>query len=132
LAEGGDEAKRASGRRKLAPVRPIVAAGLGGIQSSITPMKTFFFAMLLALCGCSRLVIHQTENDLAGNTQRRTDLSATSFFDAKSELAKARTTMTDKTQGIGVSGLNQESSSTGAVQVIKIVVEGAKIAAPIP
>lgn len=58
-------------------------------------------------------------------TVRHTELRASTIWDAKSELAKARTTMTDKTQGVSVSGLAQESSSTGVVQVIKIIIETA-------
>lgn len=92
--------------------------------------QTFWFAMLLAVAtGCSRLTIHQTETDETGYL-KETVFKAGTFFDGKSELTKARTTMTDKSQGIGVSGLSQESSSTGAVQIIKIIVEGAKPVVP--
>jgi len=77
---------------------------------------------------CSHL--HISQDEVVGPdgkvTGRHTDFSARTFFDSKSELSKSSSTMTDKTQGIRVSGLTQEASSTGTVQVLKIIVEGAR------
>jgi hypothetical protein len=86
--------------------------------------------MLSALCvcvvftGCSRLSVTQTETDADG-TERRTQFKASTFFDSKSELAKARTTMTEKSQGVSISGLAQESSGSNAVSLAEKIVEGA-------
>ena len=91
-------------------------------------MNKILILVTLAVCvlsGCSRLSIEQVESAPLNDVKKTTSLRAWTFFDAKSELAKARTTMTEKTQGVSVSGLTQESSGSNAVQVLRIVVEAA-------
>jgi hypothetical protein len=60
----------------------------------------------------------QTETSPDG-TQRITRVCVTTFFDGKSDLAKLRASTTDKTQGLTVSGLDQSSSSTNAVEILR-------------
>ncbi len=79
----------------------------------------FIFVALL-LCGCARFRSTQTETSPDG-TQRITRVCVTTFFDGRSDLAKLRTTMTDKSQGIGLIGLDQSSSSTNAVEILRHV-----------
>jgi hypothetical protein len=82
------------------------------------------FVSLFVICGCASVRIEQSETDEAGY-QRTTKFRARTFFDSRNELAKARTTMTDKTQGVALSGLEQESSGSNAVSLAEKVVEGA-------
>ena len=78
--------------------------------------------LVLAFTGCARVTIKQTEDT---NGQRATTFRATTFFDSHNELAKARTTMTDKSQGVSVSGLDQESSGTNATALVNAAVSAA-------
>ncbi len=104
-------------------------------------MKTSrLFAILslltLLLPGCASVTTDQTETNDAGYT-RHTKFKARTFFDSKNELAKTRTTMTDKTQGVAISGLEQESSGSNVVALTERVVSAAvsaaiKSAAPVP
>lgn len=85
------------------------------------------FSLLMG-CGCSSLRISQSETDTNG-VERVTSFRATTFFDSKSSLAKARTTMTDKSQGVAIADLSQESSGSNAVALTETVVRAAVTAA---
>lgn len=95
----------------------------------------FFTAILfiLSLPACARFTTRQTDistvstNGIPTRTIT-TEATARTFFDAKSQLTNFKATQTDKTQGASVGSLNQESSGSNAVQVLKIIVEGAKTA----
>ncbi len=82
--------------------------------------QLFCILFAVILCGCARFRSTQTEISPDG-TQRITRVYVTTFFDGRSDLAKLRTTMTDKSQGIGVIGLDQSSSSTNAVEILRHV-----------
>jgi hypothetical protein len=57
--------------------------------------------------------------------------SSRSFFDSKASLRGFQVTQTDKSQSTSLRGLDQQTSSTGAVQTLRIVIEGAaKVAGP--
>jgi hypothetical protein len=86
---------------------------------SLALILSFVFVM-----GCARVSINQSETDLEGYS-RTTKFKATTFFDSKNELAKARTTMTDKTQGVAISGLEQESSASNVVGLAEGLMRGA-------
>lgn len=93
-------------------------------------------ALAVVLTGCTTVQTTQTETDLEGYT-RTTTFKARSFFDSKNELARAHTTMTDKTQGVTVAGLTTEASGSNAVSLTEMVVGAAvsaaiKAAAPVP
>ena len=81
-------------------------------------------ALGLTLAGCASAVTTQ-ERTKPDGTKEATRVSVRTFFDGKSDLAKARLTTTDKTQGVTLAGIETESSGTNAVNVLRIVVEGA-------
>src|SRR6185436_3527285 len=89
-------------------------------------MEAIFIAAFLCLlvlflcCGCARFRSTQTETSPDG-TQRITRVCVTTFFDGKSDLAKLRATTTDKTQGLTVSGLDQSTTSTNAVEMLRLI-----------
>lgn len=91
-------------------------------------------ALTFSLVGCASTTTRQREvtsmaPDGTTTETRDTTLKSRTFFDSKSELAKARLSTTDKTQGVTISGLSNESSGSNAVQMLKIVVEAAAPAA---
>jgi hypothetical protein len=80
------------------------------------------------LSGCASVKTHQTETvyDLDGTvTERTTDFKARTLMDSKNQLSKVRTTMTDKSQGMGIAGLDQESDGSNVVALAKSIAEGA-------
>ncbi len=87
-----------------------------------------YLILCLLFTGCTHFVIDQTERDSAG-ILRHTRTTGTTFFDSKSELSKLRASTSDKTQSTSIGALNQDASSTGAVQVLRIIVEAAGKAA---
>ncbi len=98
-----------------------------------TPLLIFLIA---ALCGCSSVKIEQDDTSADGSS-RHTRFRARTTWDAKSALTKLRTTMTDKSQGVGIAGLDQESSGSNVVAIAGAVTEAAvkaaiKSAVPVP
>ncbi len=93
-------------------------------------------ALLLSGCGSFRNV--QEDRSVVinpdGTREERNIVSrqsSRSFFDSKASLRGFQVTQTDKSQSTSLRGLDQQTSSTGAVQTLRIVIEGAaKIAAP--
>ena len=86
-----------------------------------------FLLLFLLLCtGCTSFLAVQTEVVVSetNRTERTTKVSATSFFDSKSELTKFRSTMTDKSQGQSIGNLSQESSGTNAVALAEALARG--------
>ena len=91
------------------------------------PAPALALALLIGFAaGCARIHIRQSESK---DGTRTTEFRATTFFDSKNELAKARTTMTDKSQGVGVEGIKSEADSEGAQRIISSVVSAAVKAA---
>jgi len=89
-------------------------------------MKTLTLILAIAaLGGCARF--STTQKDVRDGTTTTITTKATSwtFFDSKSALAKWKATQTEKSQGAEVGGLNQESSGTNAVDLIRAIAEGA-------
>ena len=79
--------------------------------------------VLFLLTGCSTFTSEQTVTR-DGETVTTT-IRARTFFDARSDLAKLRITQTEKTQGVTLGALNQETSGTNAVDLIDRVVRAA-------
>lgn len=77
------------------------------------------------LCGCGSLSTMQVNEkvDATGKFTERVTTKTHVFtvFDAHNELAKFKTTQTDKTQGVGIGSLGQESSTTNAVQALQAI-----------
>ncbi len=95
------------------------------------PMILFFAALAAVACvgtGCASSRVHTLETHLDG-TKVETEVRAHTFFDSKSELAKPKASVTEKTASSAVGSMSQESSGSNAVQVVKIIVEGAISAA---
>lgn len=59
------------------------------------------------------------------NVVEKTEVKIRTFFDGKSGLTKMKNSITPATSGTTIGELNQETSGSNAVQVLKIVVEGA-------
>lgn len=62
-----------------------------------------------------------------------TDFGGKTFFDGKSAIANLKNSITPQTSGTSIGAVNQESSGSNAVQVVKIIIEAAeKAILPIP
>lgn len=92
-------------------------------------MKWLALISVLALSGCTML--HTTQTDTAADGRKTTTTAAVYSIFGKTDLAKLRTTQTDKSQGIGVAGLAQESPGTNSVAALNAISELAKAAAAI-
>jgi hypothetical protein len=92
--------------------------------------NTFVLSVLCVavLIGCTTVKTVQDETAPDG-TKRHTEFLGRSFWDSQNELSKASATMTDKTQGVRISGLSQEASSTNVVSLAEKVVGAAVSAA---
>lgn len=88
------------------------------VNSRKSYLLSFLCLLLLNLAGCARFRSTQTETAPDG-TQRITRVCVTTFFDGKSDLAKLRASTTDKTQGLTLAGLDQSSSSTNTVEILR-------------
>lgn len=75
-----------------------------------------FILLLLLLPGCARF--HSEQVDLEGT---RTTVTITTLFDAHNEVAKLKTTQTDKTQGVSLGSVNENSSSTNVVELLRVL-----------
>ena len=111
---------------------PDPPAGTGGGWKP--KIKLLVFIPLVFCLGCASVKVEIVETK---DGAKQTTIRARTFFDAKSELAKLRTSATDKTQTVNLSGLNQESSGTNVVEIIDRAVSaavsaGIKAAKPIP
>ncbi len=79
--------------------------------------------------GCARFSTNQSDVSYESGKKVRvitTKATAHTFFDAKSELAKFSALQTDKSQSAKVGNLNQASSGTNAIEVLKQMTELAK------
>lgn len=77
-------------------------------------------AMLCLLTGCAHFTSRQVETTCDG-TQRTTTVKVGTFFTAHNDLAKLRASTTEKTQGVSLAGLDQNSSSTNAVEMLRLI-----------
>ncbi len=76
--------------------------------------KSTTLLFLIAITGCAHFQTSQTDTEtINGVTNTRTTrASATTLFDAKSDLAKFKASQSDKTQSATVGTLGQESTTT--------------------
>ena len=88
-------------------------------------------AFCCLLCGCSSFNSQQTKIEPDG-TRIESRQTVRTFFDGKSTVGKLRASTTDKTQGLTVGSISEETSGSNAVNVLKIIVTGAKEATPGP
>lgn len=81
-------------------------------------MKNLTITLLaLTLVGCARFTTIQT--DVSPERTITTRATAWTFGTSKSALTSFKASQTDKTQGASVGSLNQESSGTNFVNVLK-------------
>lgn len=89
------------------------------LQSHVEFILLFLF-MVMLFSGCARFSTRQIDSsttDKDGKTTRTitTEAKAVTLFEASSALANFKATQTDKTQSASVGTLNQEASSTNAM-----------------
>lgn len=98
-------------------------------------MKTLILIAMMALMagwsGCARFSSHQEQTMPDGSTKEQRQVMWT-FFDGKSEVAKLRASTTEKTQGLSVGNISEETSGTNAVDLVERVVGAAVRAAVKP
>jgi hypothetical protein len=94
---------------------------------------TMMATALLLGSGCARFTTTQIDertNIQTGETTTiTTKASSFTFFDSKSSLAKWKATQSEKSQGAEVGGLDQETSGTNTVDLIRALAEGAVMGA---
>ena len=93
------------------------------------PLALTFLLGLLAGCATQTTRLTETTDEATGARTKTTEVKTRTFFDSKSELAKLKTSSTDKTQSVGVEGLKSESDSEGAQKIISSVIGAAVKAA---
>lgn len=77
------------------------------------------FALLPACflgCASQRITLLEEKPD---GTRKQSTITTRTFWDAKSELAKTKTTNTEKTQSIGTDGAESSSDGTNTVAALK-------------
>lgn len=82
-------------------------------------MKILTLSLAL-LCGCAHFSTDQQRINPDGSKEI-TRVSISTVFDSHNEVGKLRTTMTEKSQGIGVGNISENSSSTNVVELIRAV-----------
>ena len=93
-------------------------------------MKNFFLAAIIAALASACASVKTVQREISPDgTERITEFRARTFWDSRNDLVKARTTMTDKSQGVTVAGLDQDSSGTNATALVGAVVGAAVNAA---
>ena len=96
------------------------------------PLLLLGFAFCIgAAIGCSSLNSHQVRIDTDG-VRTESSLRVRTFMDGRSSIAKARASTTDKSQGLTLSGVEQESNGSNAVSIVSEVVGAAVRAAVKP
>lgn len=93
-------------------------------------MRNFFLLLLISAAGCASQRTTLTESvDADGRFTKITDIHTRTFFDSKSELARLKTSSTEKTQSVGLDGLKSESSGSNASALVENIVGAAVRAA---
>ena len=82
--------------------------------------------ILLSCCGCSTFHTTQTEyNPTNGLPVKKTVVDIRNVFDGNSDVTKLRTTFTDKSQGIGVGSISENTSTTNIFEGLGLIIGGA-------
>ena len=82
--------------------------------------QIFVLTAFLVLAGCAKFTADVKETSKDG-TVKQSKVRATAFFDSKSEVMKVSAGQTDKSQRIGVGGINQETSATNVVRSLELI-----------
>ena len=91
-------------------------------------MKKLLCLSLLCLAGCARFHSVQVKVDPDG-TRTESHQTVMTFWDSRSAISKLRASTTDKSQGLTVGVIDQESSGTNAVNLVETIVGAAVRAA---
>ncbi len=89
------------------------------IVSALALASAVWLAVVLS-SGCAQFHSQQIETALDG-TKRQTDIKVYTLFDGKSDLTKLRATTTDKSQSTSLAGLDQTTSSTNLVEILRLI-----------
>ncbi len=95
----------------------------------INLLKSFPLIIVIFLSGCAQFSTTQIDNSYENgkiSRQITTRVSANTFWDGKSELAKFSATQNDKSQGAKVGNLSAASSGTNALALMDKFIELAK------
>jgi hypothetical protein len=76
----------------------------------------FLLPALIMLIGCARFRSVQQNPD-----GTKTTVVITTFFDSNNEVSKLHTTQTEKTQGITLGSISENSSSTNVVELLRLL-----------
>ena len=91
------------------------------------PGPNCFALPLAGLCawgiGCASFSTRIEERNADGS-ERITLIQARTLFDSKSELAKLKTSHTDKTQSVSLGSMTQESSGSNVVSLVEALATG--------
>jgi len=87
--------------------------------------------LIILIQGCARFSSFQ-EQTAPDGTMKKQKQTVTTFWDSQSTVAKLRASTTDKTQGLTVGQISEESSSTNVVDLVERVVGAAVKAAVKP
>jgi len=86
-------------------------------------------SMILLCGGCAHFATNQTEDRHNEQTHEtttiKTRVTATTFFDSKSQLSNFKASQSEKTQGASVGSLTQEASGSNAVNLAEAIARGA-------
>lgn len=94
----------------------------GNQQGGPSSLLCLAIALCLMSQGCARFSSVQRRPD---GTETRQDL--TTFLCSKSHVAKIRATMTDKTQGLTIGAIDQESNASDLVgAAVRAAIEASK------
>lgn len=111
-------------RRKPAPpVEPDARPGYVRAPGNILPFLAVvccLSSVILLTAGCAHFSTTQDRTHPDG-TKETTHVFISTLFDSHNEVGKLRTTMTDKSQGIGVGSISENSSSTNLVEMLRLV-----------
>jgi len=114
------------GKDKLQGVVDQVKTTVGRLPLPLLALILAVGGVSLGVCGCSSFrSLQREETSPDGTTIRQTELKARTFWDAKSDLGKLRASTTDKTQGMTIGSLGQESSATNVVNLVEAITSGA-------
>lgn len=89
-------------------------------------LQLTLLAFILTSGGCTSHKIQQTQrlttvqtNGVTVVDERTTSIKARTLWDGENNVAKIKTTNTEKTQSVGQEGFNNSSSGTNAVRALQ-------------
>jgi len=90
------------------------------VQKKLQIWIPLYALCILILAGCASSSTTQSRT-LPDGSHETTHVRIYTLFDAHSEVTKLRTTMTDKSQGMGLGSISENASSTNLVEILRLV-----------